>query len=147
VGHVLSLLILGWRRWGLRDILPASLGLRPPTVHLTPVGAVFITVECVFVGLAWARSLHYQFYVTYYWTLPILVVSATQHRWLPDWATMLLRLALVGAIESSFLAYPTTARASTILAAAHTVLLVSMFTSSLPRGAIRRSASANKKYA
>jgi len=145
--HAGSLLTLGWRRWGLRDILPSCLGIRPSTVHLTPTGAVFVAVECVFVGLVFARSLHYQFYVTYYWTLPLLVVSATQHRWLPQWATVLLRLALVGAIEWSFLAYPTRASASTVLAAAHSVLFVSMFTSSLPRGAIRRSASENKKYA
>lgn len=68
-----------------------------------------------FIGVACSRSLHYQFYVWYFHSLPYLV-------WATDYKNG-LRFLLMGLIEFSWNTYPSTVWSSIILHISHAVLL------------------------
>jgi alpha-1,3-mannosyltransferase len=90
--------------------------------HAYIVTLLFVTN---FVGIVCARSLHYQFYVWYYHTLPLLL-------WLTPLPTV-LRLSLLAAIEYAWNVFPATAQSSGVLIAAHVVLtLALLFSKRLP---------------
>jgi alpha-1,3-mannosyltransferase len=77
-----------------------------------------------FIGIVFARTLHYQFYVWYFHTLPFLL-----------WHTQLptaIRLFVMAAIEVSFNVYPATYWSSLLLQAAHITLLVALYLSPAP---------------
>lgn len=78
-----------------------------------------------FIGIAFARSLHYQFYCWYFHTLPYLLWHA---RSLP---TFLKLLILLG-VEISFNVYPATAWSSLLLQSCHAILLVSIYLAPVP---------------
>lgn len=74
---------------------------------------------CNFIGMAFSRSLHYQFYVWYYHTLPYLL-----------WTTKLsnmTRLTMWGVIELAWNTFPSTTWSSALLHFSHLVLLVSLW--------------------
>lgn len=74
---------------------------------------------CNFIGIACSRSLHYQFYVWYFHSLPHLV-----------WFTNLrltYKFLLLGLIEYAWNTYPSTNVSSLLLHACHLVLLVAIF--------------------
>ncbi|CAI9175459.1 unnamed protein product [Rangifer tarandus platyrhynchus] len=75
-----------------------------------------------FIGICFSRSLHYQFYVWYFHTLPYLL-WATPARWL----THLLRLLVLGLIELSWNTYPSTSCSSAALHACHAVILLQLW--------------------
>jgi len=86
---------------------------------LTPRHIVFTLFLSNFIGIAFARSLHYQFYCWYFHQLPFLV-----------WETMLPlpgKLAILGLIELAFNVFPATWWSSSALQVAHGALLVSLF--------------------
>ncbi|KNC54668.1 glycosyltransferase family 58 protein [Thecamonas trahens ATCC 50062] len=100
-----------WRL--LRTAPPAD---APP---LSPYHMVRMLFVSNFIGVVFARTLHYQFYSWYFHTLPFLL-----------WATplpLVARLAIFAAIEYAFNVFPATTASSGILAAAHTLLLVGLF--------------------
>lgn len=68
-----------------------------------------------FIGVVCARSLHYQFYVWYFHSLPYLV-------WYTNY-TFSLRLLLLGMIEFAWNTYPSTDVSSLMLHVAHAILL------------------------
>lgn len=71
---------------------------------------------CNFIGIICARSLHYQFYVWYFHTLPYLC-------WSTDYS-LGLRFLLLGLIEFAWNTYPSTNESSLLLHACHLVLLI-----------------------
>ncbi|XP_057356574.1 dol-P-Man:Man(5)GlcNAc(2)-PP-Dol alpha-1,3-mannosyltransferase isoform X2 [Manis pentadactyla] len=75
-----------------------------------------------FIGICFSRSLHYQFYVWYFHTLPYLL-WATPARWL----THLLRLLVLGLIELSWNTYPSTSCSSVALHVCHAVILLQLW--------------------
>ncbi|XP_029795630.1 dol-P-Man:Man(5)GlcNAc(2)-PP-Dol alpha-1,3-mannosyltransferase isoform X3 [Suricata suricatta] len=75
-----------------------------------------------FIGICFSRSLHYQFYVWYFHTLPYLL-WATPARWL----THLLRLLVLGLIELSWNTYPSTSCSSAALHICHAVILLQLW--------------------
>lgn len=80
-----------------------------------------------FIGVACARTLHYQFYVWYFHTLPALL-----------WAVPYLgplRPLLLLCIEVVWNIYPPRAAASAVLQVAHLLLLVAVMT--VPPAALR----------
>jgi len=77
-----------------------------------------------FIGIVFARSLHYQFYVWYFHTLPCLLFMA---RW-PVW-TRILFMALV---ELCWNTYPATALSSGVLTVCHVSLLAGLAFGKLP---------------
>ncbi|XP_034652444.1 LOW QUALITY PROTEIN: lethal(2)neighbour of tid protein 2 [Drosophila subobscura] len=71
---------------------------------------------CNFIGVACARSLHYQFYVWYFHSLPYLVWSTNY--------SLGVRYLILGIIEYCWNSYPSTQLSSTALHLCHFVLLV-----------------------
>lgn len=70
---------------------------------------------CNFLGMFCARSLHYQFYVWYYHSLPYLIWSTNY--------SLGLRFLLLGLIELCWNTYPSTDFSSSLLHICHIVLL------------------------
>ncbi|XP_031633111.1 lethal(2)neighbour of tid protein 2 [Contarinia nasturtii] len=68
-----------------------------------------------FIGIVCARSLHYQFYVWYFHSLPYL-------SWFTDFNVM-LKLLLLGLIEFAWNTYPSTVLSSSLLHLSHLILL------------------------
>ncbi|XP_053682917.1 lethal(2)neighbour of tid protein 2 [Sabethes cyaneus] len=69
-----------------------------------------------FIGIVCARSLHYQFYVWYFHSLPYLA-------WFTEYTTS-LKFLLLFLLEFSWNTYPSTAVSSLILHTCHVILLV-----------------------
>jgi alpha-1,3-mannosyltransferase len=78
-----------------------------------------------FLGVAFARTLHYQFYSWYFHQLPLLLWSCG---WLPGAAVA----AVLAAVEMAFNVYPATARSSLLLQAAHALVLAAVATTTVP---------------
>jgi alpha-1,3-mannosyltransferase len=70
-----------------------------------------------FIGICFARTLHYQFYIWYFHALPFLL-------WTQDAYPIPIRLALMGAIEYAFLTFPATPTSSAVLQVAHAAILL-----------------------
>lgn len=68
-----------------------------------------------FIGIMCSRSLHYQFYVWYFHSLPYLL-------WFTDY-TNILRFLLMGLIELAWNTYPSTIWSSILLHVCHVILL------------------------
>lgn len=91
---------------------------------------VFVLVTCNFIGIVCSRSLHYQFYVWYYHTLPFLL-----------WNTLYsgaLRLTLLGVIEFCWNVYPSNSYSSATLLFCHLVILFGLFNNRTLPGAFKR---------
>ncbi|XP_058200134.1 dol-P-Man:Man(5)GlcNAc(2)-PP-Dol alpha-1,3-mannosyltransferase isoform X1 [Rhododendron vialii] len=73
-----------------------------------------------FIGIVCARSLHYQFYSWYFYSLPYLL-------WRTSFPT-LLRLMLFEAVEFCWNVYPSTNYSSALLLCAHLVILWGLWT-------------------
>ena len=86
--------------------------------------ASYIVTLCFlmnFVGIVFARSMHYQFYVWYFHTLPWLLYVTP----LPNG----VRLGLLVAIEYCWNVFPATPISSGLLALCHGVLLIALLVS------------------
>ncbi|XP_065339542.1 lethal(2)neighbour of Tid protein [Cloeon dipterum] len=71
-----------------------------------------------FIGMVCARSLHYQFYIWYYHTLPYLLWCTPYSMW--------TRLAVMGVIEMCWNVYPSTDWSSGALHICHLILLLGL---------------------
>jgi alpha-1,3-mannosyltransferase len=75
-----------------------------------------------FIGICFARTLHYQFYVWYFHALPFLLwTNDNNHN---NAYPVPLRLALMAAIEYAFLTFPATPTSSAVLQVAHAAILL-----------------------
>lgn len=111
--HVACLVAIFWSRW-LNTFLPKrfSISVKRDDPILTLFIANFIGVSC-------SRSLHYQFYVWYYHSLPMLL-----------WATkysVIVKILILGCIEYSWNQFPSTAFSSLLLHASHLLVLAGLF--------------------
>lgn len=77
-----------------------------------------------FIGIAFARTLHYQFYSWYFHAIPFLMWSTN----LP----FVLKVILFFAIEFAFNVFPATALSSIVLQVSHTVILLSLYFAKVP---------------
>lgn len=133
--HLLVLFLIFFTRW-LNVLLPKrfSLSHRRDDPILTLFTANFI-------GVAFSRSLHYQFYVWYYHSLPMLL-----------WATnysVVERILILGLIEYSWNQYPSTKFSSILLHISHALILIGLFSRNYFRQSAQvtnsQSASSKKK--
>jgi len=123
-GHLAVLVIYFARR---ESVHPNGLiaAIRDTVCRLTPrpknlscdwiLSGLFVSN---FIGVAFARSLHYQFYVWYFHSLPFLVCLTP----LP----FLAKLCCLSAIEYAFNVYPSTPFSSIVLVATHIFLLLGL---------------------
>nr|VZI03219.1 unnamed protein product [Spirometra erinaceieuropaei] len=126
--HILLLVFFLARFIRSRGGLMRFLALMPPGKRkekLNPEDVIYPIFVANFVGIAFSRSLHYQFYVWYYHTIPYLLWSV------PAFSNP-VRLLLFGLIEVSWNVYPSTAWSSANLHACHLILLVGLAMSALP---------------
>ena len=78
-----------------------------------------LALSCNFIGVACARTLHYQFYTWYFHAIPALL----WHARLPT----PLRLMLWLGIEAAFNVYPATWASSSLLQLCHVALLIGLW--------------------
>ena len=138
--HLALLLAFAHARWlrhhgGLPPLLRAAAGrlrgVRPPLLPVSPDYVAAVMLEANLIGIACARSLHYQFYAWYALSLPLLAWRSA----LPVPA----KLALLAAVERCWNVYPPTARNSLALNACHAVLLAALAARPLPPPARERA--------
>lgn len=134
--HLISLIWFGHYRWTEPESLGlfGLIGFRRAKGKLTwrfgtsrrrldPSHVAFVLLSANFVGIVFARTLHYQFYVWYAHALPLLV-----------WRTRLpapLKIAVPAIVELIFNVYPPTPLCAVALHIAHFSLLVALV--ALPR--------------
>ncbi|XP_018609311.2 dol-P-Man:Man(5)GlcNAc(2)-PP-Dol alpha-1,3-mannosyltransferase isoform X2 [Scleropages formosus] len=121
--HLLTLLLFTlfrWRRSGesimalLKD--PSK---RSHPEKLTSDQIISILFTSNFIGMCFSRSLHYQFYVWYFHTLPYLLWSGGVKK-----LAHLLRVLILGLIELSWNTYPSTVYSSAALHVCHFIILL-----------------------
>ena len=136
VAHLVALFALAHRRWCAKgggffprfvvDALRRALSNAPPAraivASLTPAKVATTLFEGNFVGVVFARSLHYQFYAWYFHSLPMLLWSATRYP-----GGDVARLATMFAIERAWCAFPATPETSATLLAAHVAVLLGVW--------------------
>lgn len=86
-------------------------------VDMSTVSQLFVYPLFVanFIGIVFSRSLHYQFYIWYYHTLPYIA-------WCTDYKTI-LKLTVLGVMELCWNTYPSTVFSSAALHLCHIILL------------------------
>ena len=98
---------------------------------LTPRHVALCVFEGNFVGVVFARSLHYQFYAWYFFSLPALLFAipnpSRSERALASVAADAARVGVLAAIEYAWNVFPATPRSSGVLLAAHAVVLLGLW--------------------
>lgn len=119
--------------------------------QLSPHFIVSVMFLANFVGVIFARSLHYQFYVWYFHTLPY-VISLTTSSWptnsalsARDVLTIVTNVCILAMIEVSWNVFPAQWWSSSILIAAHLYLLVRVLAASVPQPHITKRQPAKVK--
>jgi len=112
--------ILKWSRpfGGLVQLFRKTGGDAPVGSSLSVQSAVMVLFTSNFIGMVFSRSLHYQFYVWYFHTLPFLLWNTK----LPE----IVRIALLFAIEFSWNVYPATILSSCVLHVSHVIILIAL---------------------
>jgi alpha-1,3-mannosyltransferase len=86
---------------------------------LSPEYVVYTMFVSNFVGIAFARTLHYQFYCWYYQAMPFLL-------WYSASYPLIVRVLVVGMLEYAFNVFPATQGSSAVLQVAHMLILVGL---------------------
>lgn len=130
--HLFFLLFFAYTKWTARQFgnmfhlqhlptpqkwLSLLLTAHKPTV-LPAHHIVSVMLTSNFIGIAFARTIHYQFYVWYAHTIPLLIWTGN----LP----LPLKLSIPLAIELVFNIYPPHAKAATALHVAHALIFISL---------------------
>lgn len=87
--------------------------------YMQPTHVLTLLFTSNFIGIVFARSLHYQFYAWYFMTLPYLLHQTR--------IPVVLSMLLLGAIEWSWNVFPATAESSGVLVASHLIILVGLW--------------------
>eukprot|EP01102_Stenamoeba_stenopodia_P007873 TRINITY_DN2222_c0_g2_i1.p1 TRINITY_DN2222_c0_g2~~TRINITY_DN2222_c0_g2_i1.p1 ORF type:complete len:223 (-),score=37.87 TRINITY_DN2222_c0_g2_i1:136-804(-) len=130
--HLLVLFLFAERRWTLADggLLNVILQKFSPK-SLANDYVVRVLFVCNFVGIVFARTLHYQFYVWYFHTLPFLLWSTS----LP----VLVKMGLWGVIEVIWNIFPPRPATSAVLLLCHLTILIALWSSSSPSKKVART--------
>lgn len=101
--------------------------LKVPVKAFTTRHCVNLCFTCNFIGVVFARTLHYQFYSWYFFSIPALCVFADfTHIRVLSVPLPLLEVLVVASIEFAFNVYPATSSSSLILQMAHIILLLGL---------------------
>ncbi|KAK7163577.1 hypothetical protein R3I93_007586 [Phoxinus phoxinus] len=91
--------------------------------------------------MCFSRSLHYQFYVWYFHTLPYLLWSGGVKK-----LAHLLRVLILGLIELSWNTYPSTNYSSLSLHVCHLIILLCLWLNPTPALPPQRSENKAKRH-
>ncbi|TGZ66414.1 hypothetical protein CRM22_005350 [Opisthorchis felineus] len=97
-------------------------------------GVIYPMFLSNFIGVTFSRSLHYQFYVWYFHTIPYLL-------WTTSLPSNPLKLLIFGLIEVCWNTYPSTVFSSGLLHTCHAILLASLVFAPLPTASLERVSS------
>ncbi|XP_035489910.2 dol-P-Man:Man(5)GlcNAc(2)-PP-Dol alpha-1,3-mannosyltransferase isoform X2 [Scophthalmus maximus] len=125
--HLLTLLLFVFRRWkrpgvSIFELLKDPGKRKIPPQENTVDQIVLILFTSNFIGMCFSRSLHYQFYVWYFHTLPYLLWSGGVEK-----LAHLLRVLILGLIELSWNTYPSTNGSSAALHVCHLIILLCLW--------------------
>ncbi|XP_072297489.1 dol-P-Man:Man(5)GlcNAc(2)-PP-Dol alpha-1,3-mannosyltransferase [Eucyclogobius newberryi] len=125
--HLLTLLLFALFRWkrpgeSIFELLKDPSKRKIPPQKTTAAQIVLILFTSNFIGMSFSRSLHYQFYVWYFHTLPYLLWSGGVKK-----LAHLLRVLILGLIELSWNTYPSTNSSSAALHVCHLIILLSLW--------------------
>jgi len=112
----LTMFCLQW----LQSVKQQTMGGRTIFLKQQLLSPTYITATLFvsnYIGICFARTLHYQFYAWYFHTLPFLL-------WYTDCYPIIIRLVILFSIEMAFLTYPATAVSSLVLQLAHWAILL-----------------------
>ncbi|XP_028393797.1 dol-P-Man:Man(5)GlcNAc(2)-PP-Dol alpha-1,3-mannosyltransferase-like [Dendronephthya gigantea] len=117
--HIGFLCIFFFYKWkGSREKIAAYFQVNYKCKKISTNDILVLLFTSNFIGISFCRSLHYQFYVWYFHTLPFLL-----------WDTKLqtpIRILILGVIELCWNTYPSTNLSSISLHVCHLVLLISL---------------------
>jgi alpha-1,3-mannosyltransferase len=113
-----SILLFVFFKWTHEEAFRSLLAGAYANRRLTADHILIVLFTSNYIGIVLARSLHYQFYVWYFFTLPYLL-------WSTAYPTP-IRVALLFTIEVAWNIYPTNAYASAALFAAHAILFIGL---------------------
>jgi len=121
--HLTVLLLFAATKW--KQNLKSLFGLldyrKFESTKLSKEEIVRVLFICNFVGIVFSRSLHYQFFIWYYHTLPYLL-------WCCNYSSA-FRLTILGLIEMCWNVYPSTVWSSLTLHACHATILFGLWKS------------------
>lgn len=130
--HLLALLLFALRRWkrpgeSVLELLKEPSNRILPAQKLSADQTVLVLFTANFIGMCFSRSLHYQFYVWYFHTLPYLLWSGGVKK-----LAHLLRVLILGLVELSWNTYPSTHYSSAALHVCHLIVLFSLWLAPAP---------------
>lgn len=144
--QILCLLMLMQFRWrqlrSIYDNQATKYSVQRSASRSKRKALIDVLVESNFVGICCSRSLHYQFYVWYYHSLPFLLrikfdndknehaagaVKANASIWRSTNVQMILRIGVMLMIEACWYMYPPNAYASITLTCCHLMILIIAF--------------------
>lgn len=122
--HLLTLLLFALLRWkrpgeNIVELIKEPSKRKVPPQKSTADQIVLVLFTSNFIGMCFSRSLHYQFYVWYFHTLPYLLWSGGVKK-----LAHLLRVLILGLIELSWNTYPSTSSSSAVLHVCHLLILL-----------------------
>ncbi|XP_038273073.1 dol-P-Man:Man(5)GlcNAc(2)-PP-Dol alpha-1,3-mannosyltransferase isoform X2 [Dermochelys coriacea] len=125
--HLAALGLFALHRWhrsegSLLSLLKDPAERKSPPQPLTANQVVFVLFTSNFIGICCSRSLHYQFYVWYFHTLPYLLWCTPAGK-----LSHLLRVMILGLIELSWNTYPSTLCSSAFLHVCHGMILLQLW--------------------
>ncbi|XP_044144646.1 dol-P-Man:Man(5)GlcNAc(2)-PP-Dol alpha-1,3-mannosyltransferase [Bufo gargarizans] len=125
--HLTGLLLFCFYRWHrsrerILTLLKDPAQRKPQTPRLSANKIIFVLFTSNFLGVAFSRSLHYQFYVWYFHTLPYLL-------WCTDSSVLpgLAKILVLGLIELSWNTFPSTPMSSGALHLCHVAILLHLW--------------------
>ncbi|XP_060762021.1 dol-P-Man:Man(5)GlcNAc(2)-PP-Dol alpha-1,3-mannosyltransferase [Neoarius graeffei] len=125
--HMTTLVSFALRRWkrsgsSIWALLKDPSERNSVTQKLSADQIVLILFSSNFIGMCFCRSLHYQFYVWYFHTLPFLLWSGGVKK-----LAHLLRVLILGLIELAWNTYPSTTYSSLSLHVCHLIILLCLW--------------------
>ncbi|KAL7435075.1 hypothetical protein ACHAXM_004430 [Skeletonema potamos] len=112
-------------------------------IRLSPEYVIYTMFVSNFVGIVFARTLHYQFYCWYFYSLPMLLwlttffASSSTDR-LSKVITLVVNIFSVAGVEYAFNVFPATELSSAALQISHAYLLLKVVCSGVPSTHIDR---------
>ncbi|KAI0986915.1 hypothetical protein GJ496_007475 [Pomphorhynchus laevis] len=126
LSHIVVILIVVVLRWSqLRYIFGSSKTKKLSTARSKKNALIDVLIESNFIGIVFCRSLHYQFYVWYYHSLPLLLRSKNDRS--REYTGILLRVAIMIVLEFCWNVYPANAISSVVITVCHLLILMLTF--------------------
>ncbi|XP_042690622.1 dol-P-Man:Man(5)GlcNAc(2)-PP-Dol alpha-1,3-mannosyltransferase isoform X2 [Centrocercus urophasianus] len=127
LAHLAGLVLFALHRWhrskeSILSLLKDPAERKHPSPPLSVNKIIFILFSSNFLGICCSRSLHYQFYVWYFHTLPYLLWCTPTSK-----LTHMPKVLLLGVIELCWNTYPSTVCSSLSLHICHGLILLQLW--------------------